>query len=150
MGYFCDNLTMFWGGLWKDFGTLDLLELRPRPLHSFPARGEVASKESCVRGTRYEPSCIPGPKEISPHRIAPKNSSLHRRAHRWQKRHSFWDRVPIGLHLQPEDRAELQNSAHLPAKSTLTTETQERVGLPGVLTEANRITGGTSSSQRQL
>ena len=38
----------------------------------------------------------------------------------------------------------------LPAESALTTGTQERVGLPGVLTEANRITGGTSSSQRQL
>ena len=38
----------------------------------------------------------------------------------------------------------------LPAESTLTTETQERAGLPGLLTEANRITGETSSSQRQL
>jgi hypothetical protein len=38
----------------------------------------------------------------------------------------------------------------LPAKSALTTRTQERVGFPGVLTEANRITGGISSSQRQL
>jgi hypothetical protein len=38
----------------------------------------------------------------------------------------------------------------LPAESALTTGTQERVGLPGVLTEANRITGGTSSSKRQL
>jgi hypothetical protein len=24
VGYSCDNLTMFWGGLWKDFGTLGL------------------------------------------------------------------------------------------------------------------------------
>jgi hypothetical protein len=23
MGYSRDNLTMFWGGMWKDFGTLD-------------------------------------------------------------------------------------------------------------------------------
>jgi hypothetical protein len=38
----------------------------------------------------------------------------------------------------------------LPAESTLTTETQERVWFPGVLTEANRITRRTSSSQRQL
>ena len=38
----------------------------------------------------------------------------------------------------------------LPVESTLTTETQERAGLPGQLTEANRTTGGTSSSQRQL
>jgi hypothetical protein len=32
----------------------------------------------------------------------------------------------------------------------LTTKTQVRVGLPGVLTEAKRITGGSSSNQRQL
>jgi hypothetical protein len=38
----------------------------------------------------------------------------------------------------------------LPAENALTTGTQVRVGLPGVLTESNRITGGTSSSQRQL
>ena len=38
----------------------------------------------------------------------------------------------------------------LPAESALTTGTKERVGLPGVLTKANRITGETSSSQRQL
>jgi hypothetical protein len=38
----------------------------------------------------------------------------------------------------------------LPAESTLKTVTQERVGLPGGLTKANRITGGTTSSQRQL
>jgi hypothetical protein len=38
------------------------------------------------------------------------------------------------------------------AESALTTGThsQETVGLTGVLTEANRITGGTSCSQRQL
>jgi hypothetical protein len=39
---------------------------------------------------------------------------------------------------------------NLPAESALTTGTKVRVGLPGVLTEANRITGGSSSSQRQL
>ena len=32
----------------------------------------------------------------------------------------------------------------------LTTGTLERVGLPGALTEANRLAGGTSPSQRQL
>jgi hypothetical protein len=37
----------------------------------------------------------------------------------------------------------------LPAERALTTGTQERVGLPGVLIEANRITEGTSSNQRQ-
>jgi hypothetical protein len=38
----------------------------------------------------------------------------------------------------------------LPAESTLITEIQEKASLPGLLTEANRITGGTSSNQRQL
>jgi hypothetical protein len=38
----------------------------------------------------------------------------------------------------------------LPTESTLTTAIQERVGLTGVLTEANRITGGISSRQKQL
>ena len=38
----------------------------------------------------------------------------------------------------------------LPAESALTTETKERASLPGLLIEANRITGGTSSDQRQL
>ena len=38
----------------------------------------------------------------------------------------------------------------LPAESTLTTGTQERARLPGLLTEANRIIEGTSSNQRQL
>ena len=38
----------------------------------------------------------------------------------------------------------------LAAKSTLTTESQERARLPGLLTEDNRITGGTGSNQRQL
>ena len=38
----------------------------------------------------------------------------------------------------------------LPAESTLTTETQKRASLPGLLIEANRIMGGTSSNQRHL
>jgi hypothetical protein len=45
--------------------------------------------------------------------------------------------------------ASLQEES-LPAESALTTGTQERVGIPGVLTEANRIIRGTSSSQRQV
>jgi hypothetical protein len=38
----------------------------------------------------------------------------------------------------------------LSAESSLTTESQERAGLPGLLTEANRIIGGTRSNQIQL
>jgi hypothetical protein len=74
-----------------------------------------------------------------------------------QKQQSFLDRVPSCLHLQSRGGSELQNSVHLPRKRRdclqrvlLTTRTHETVGFPGVLTEANRITGGTSSSQRQL
>jgi hypothetical protein len=37
---------------------------------------------------------------------------------------------------------------NLPAENALTTETQERASLQGLLIEANRITGGTSSNQR--
>jgi hypothetical protein len=37
----------------------------------------------------------------------------------------------------------------LPAESALTTETQKRASLPGLLVEAKRITKGTSSNQRQ-
>jgi hypothetical protein len=38
----------------------------------------------------------------------------------------------------------------LPEESALTTGTQERVGLLGVLKEAKSITGESSSNQRQL
>ena len=38
----------------------------------------------------------------------------------------------------------------LPAERSLTTGTQVTVGLTGVLTEANRMTGGTSFNQIQL
>ena len=86
------------------------------------------------------PSFILGLSETSP----------QRRVGGPQKQQSFLGRVPSELHLQPGDRAELQNPMHLPDDSTLKTETQERVGLPGVLTGANRITGGTSSSQRHV
>jgi hypothetical protein len=38
----------------------------------------------------------------------------------------------------------------LSAESALTTETQERASLSGLLIDTNRITRGTSSNQRQL
>ena len=38
----------------------------------------------------------------------------------------------------------------LPAESALTTETEERASLPGLLVENNRIMTGTSFNQRQL
>ena len=51
----------------------------------------------------------------------------------------------------PDICAPFLQEESLPAESTLTTETQERARFPGLLlTEANRITRGTSSNQRQL
>ena len=62
-----------------------------------------------------------------------------------------------GLHLQPRGRSRMSDIStpslqeeSLPAESTLTTETQERTRRPGLLIEANRIRGGTSSNQKQL
>jgi hypothetical protein len=51
---------------------------------------------------------------------------------------------------QEVDQSSRLQEESLPVKSALTTGTQVRVGLPGVLTEAKRITGKSSSSQRQL
>jgi hypothetical protein len=48
----------------------------------------------------------------------------------------------------PEFWASSLQEESLPAETALTAGTQERVGLQGVLTEANRITGGTSRIQR--
>jgi hypothetical protein len=45
--------------------------------------------------------------------------------------------------------ASLQEES-LTAESALTTETQERANLSGLLMEANRIMRGISSNQRQL
>jgi hypothetical protein len=54
------------------------------------------------------------------------------------------------LHLQQEAGLSSRPLCTFPAESTLTTEIQVKAGLPGCLTKANRITGGTSSTQRQL
>jgi hypothetical protein len=60
---------------------------------------------------------------------------------------------PTGRVLTPELRRWIRapdcwtpalKEERLPVESALTTGTQERVGLPGVLTEAKRITGGSS------
>jgi hypothetical protein len=50
----------------------------------------------------------------------------------------------------PDICAPSLQEVRLPAESALTTETQEIASLPRLLIEANRITGGTSSNQRQL
>jgi hypothetical protein len=124
-------------------------ELSPRSLCNFPNRGELASREGSYLKTQVRsPSSIPGLSE----------TSLLRRALRVQKHQSFLDRIPFDFHPQPGGRAEPQTTVYLPHQrkaclptgSALTPRTQERAGLPGMLPEANRLTGETSSSQRQL
>jgi hypothetical protein len=85
------------------------VELRPKPLGTFLARGESAYREGSDPRTLIQ---------------------------RW-----------IGA---PDCRTPALQEERLPAETALTNGTQVRVGLPGVLTEANRITGESSSNRRQL
>ena len=94
-----------------------------------------------------QPSCVPLPSE----------TSLCRWTCRLQRQHIFWDRPCFGPSSSarrqvwtPDICAPSLQEESLPAESALTTETQERPRLPGLLTEANRITGETSSNQRKL
>ena len=50
----------------------------------------------------------------------------------------------------PDICAPSMQEESLPAESALTTETQERSSLKGLLIESKRISGGTNSNQRQL
>jgi hypothetical protein len=74
-----------------------------------------------------------------------------------QKLHSFWDKPCFGPSSSarrqvwmPDICAPSVQEESLPADSALTTETQVRASLPGLLIESNRITWGTSSNQRLL
>jgi hypothetical protein len=115
---------------------------------TFPARGEMPAWEGSEQPEQVrEPSWVPGPSV----------TSLCRKACRLQRQHIFWDRPCFGSSSSamrqvqmPERCAPSLQEESLPAKNTLTTETQERAGNPGLLTEANRIIRGTSSNQRQL
>jgi hypothetical protein len=62
-----------------------------------------------------------------------------------------WNTISARRYVRTQDiwAPSLQEES-LPAESTLTTETQKRSSLPGLLIEANRIMRGTSSNQRQL
>jgi hypothetical protein len=51
---------------------------------------------------------------------------------------------------KPDIGAPSMQEESLPAESALTTEIQERASLPRLLIEANRITRGITSNQRQL
>jgi hypothetical protein len=92
-----------WSGSHQAFILSQNVELRPRSLGTFLARGELAYRES------------------SDHRTQEVDQSSRL----------------LDIALKEES---------LPANSALTTGTQERVGLPGVLTEAKRITGKSSSN----
>ena len=75
----------FWTRFLRAFIFSQEAELRPRPLGTFPTRGESASREGSDPKTQVrEPSLILGLSETSP----------HRRAHRPEKQQSLLDRVP--------------------------------------------------------
>jgi hypothetical protein len=149
-----------------------------RPLSTFPTREKLASRESSDPGTRWEHHLVswvsqrqvltgehmghrsnrasfyrvlsslhplPGGRaetQTSAHLLCQKSVSLQGGLWPWNSvRKQSWDPDLCAPSLQEEI---------LPVESVLTTETQERIGLSGVLTEDNRIIGGTSSSQRQL
>jgi hypothetical protein len=112
-----------------------------------PARGELDYRECSDPKTQVRsPFFIWVPSEAGP----------LRRTCRPQKQQSFLDRVPLGLHLQPGGGADPQSCVHLSCQRKMAyrefsdTGNQERAGLPEVLTEGNRLTGRTSSKQRQL
>jgi hypothetical protein len=92
------------------------------------------SCEDCMPQYRGIPgSSIPGFSETSP----------CRRALGLQKQQSFLDRVSLSLHPQPGDRVDPQTLCTFPTRGELASRegsdpgTQARVGLPGMLTEAN-------------
>jgi hypothetical protein len=110
----------FWSGSCWAFILSQEAELRPKPLGTFLARGESAYRESSDSRTE----------EVD------QSSRL-------------LDTCPERGELACKEQGSRVLS--MPQNlSALTTGTQERVGLPGVLTEAKRITGGSSSNQRQL
>jgi hypothetical protein len=84
------------------FGAFTLcqeMELRHRPLGTFPTRGKLASKEGSDPGTQVRSLfCTQGPSETSP----------HRRGCGLKKQQRFLKRAPLGLHLQPGGGSEIQ------------------------------------------
>ena len=136
----CRSKRPSWTGSLPDFILSQEPDLRPRHLGTFPTRGESTSRVGSDSGTQVSvPSCIPGLSETSP----------LRRALGPEKQQSFLDRVPSDLIFSQEVNLSVR-PLFLPAGNTLSTGTQQGVEIPGVLTEANRITGRRSSSQRQL
>ena len=84
-------------------------ELKPIPLCTFPARGELFFREGSDPGTQVRsPSCI----------LRLSETSRHRRVHRPQKQQSFLDRALWAFNIQPGGRAKTQMSVHLPCQRT--------------------------------
>jgi hypothetical protein len=105
------------------------VELILSPLCTFLARGELAFREYSDPGTQvrspFSPLCL-------------SKASLLRRALATE----LLGQGPTCMHLQAGGGNVSQLSVHWSYK--------KRAGLLKVLTRANRLTGGTSSSQRQL
>jgi hypothetical protein len=136
-----------WTGSLSAFIFSQEVELIVRPLCTFPARGELASTECSVPEACYDRHFLSG---VSLRLV-------NAREVRPEKQQSFLDRVPLGLYPQQGGKGDLETSVYLPSQRRACLQgvlwplgTQERAGLPGLLTKTNRLTGGTSPSQRHL
>jgi hypothetical protein len=131
--------------------------LGSRHLGTFPARGEVSSlPRRAVLEQLGELSLVQDLSETILFRL---ECWLQKLQSFWdrQTQNCFWDRPCFGPSssarrqvLRPAICAPSLQVESLTAESTLTTETQERASLLGLMIEANRILRGTSSNQRQL
>jgi hypothetical protein len=102
------------------------VELILNPLYTFPARGELASRECSDPGTQVR-------SPFSFQHLS--KAGLLRRAQAMK----LLGQVLKGLHLQPGSGAVQQASVYWSC--------QERAGLPGVLTQAYRLIGETSPAR---
>jgi hypothetical protein len=140
----CDhrsNRASWTGSLWS-YNRSQEVEMRPRHLCNFPTRGESASRDWCLEpgdttilyfGSLKDQSTQESVWAAEASELRGQGPFRHSSSTRWQ----IW---------APDLCAPSLKQESLPAETALTTGTQERVGLPGVLTEANRITEATSSS----
>jgi hypothetical protein len=89
-------------GLFQTFIFSQEAELRPKPLCTFPARGESASREGTDTCTTLYPGSLRDQSTLESTRAS--------------KAKELLGMVTLGLHLQPGDGAALQTSVHLPCK----------------------------------
>jgi hypothetical protein len=122
------------------------VELILRPLCTSPARGELAYREAVTLGLRWDRHLL---SQVSQR---PFCSGEHSEC----RSNSFLDRVPSGIHSDPGGWADLQSSVHLPCQRWACTQWvlwplgHKRELNSQKCWEANRNTGGASSSQRHL